>query len=132
MNNRYMFVLVIALAGLFAMIDGAGAANIHVAEATVCQEIVERTPVGVSEVIPAGTEQILCFTRIQGAVGETDITHNWYYQGSLKASVKLPVRSTDWRTWSYKTVAPEWTGEWMVEVLASDGTPLESIIFFVQ
>jgi hypothetical protein len=42
------------------------------------------------------------------------------------------VRTPAWRTWSSKTLLPEWTGEWMVEVLTSDGTPLESVIFFVQ
>jgi hypothetical protein len=61
-----------------------------------------------------------------------EITHNWYYQGSLKASVVLPVHASGWRTWSSKSLLPEWTGEWMVEVLSKDGTPLESILFYVQ
>jgi hypothetical protein len=52
-----------------------------VARAEVCQEIVDRMPVGSGGVIPAGTERVFCFTRIDGAQGETQITHNWYYHG---------------------------------------------------
>lgn len=83
--------------------------------------------------MPAGIERVFCFirTRTTAAV-ETTITHNWYYQGTLKASVALPVSASEWRTWSSKTLLPEWSGKWMVEILAEDGTPLESIIFLVQ
>jgi hypothetical protein len=132
MAIRRTVVLNLVLAGLLVAAHGAWATPINVVEAVVCQEIVDRTPVGTGDVIPAGTERVFCYTRIQGAAGETEITHNWYYQGTLKASVKLPVRAADWRTWSSKRLSPAWTGEWMVEVLAGDGTPLESIIFFVQ
>jgi hypothetical protein len=27
---------------------------------------------------------------------------------------------------------PQWTGEWMVEVLSANGTPLENIIFVLK
>ena len=132
MNIRYFFTLIFSLTLVFSLVTGAMAQDITVAQAVVCQEIVDRMPVGSGDVIPAGTERVFCFTQIDGAQGETEITHNWYYQGVLKASVLLPVRNSKWRTWSSKTLLPEWTGEWMVEVLSKDGTPLESIIFFVQ
>jgi len=133
MNTRPMVIVIIFVVLIGGLASTRAAAqNIRVSQAVVCQEVVDRTPVGAGDVIPAGSEQIFCFTRIEGAEGETAITHNWYYQGALKASVTLPVRTSSWRTWSSKTLSPEWTGEWMVEVLASDGMPLESIIFFVQ
>lgn len=132
MNTRQLFTLVVSLALVPVFFTGALAQEITVSQAVVCQEIVDRMPVGSSDVIPAGTERVYCFTRIDGAQGETEITHNWYYKGALKASVVLPVRTSEWRTWSSKTLLPEWTGEWMVEVLSKDGTPLESLIFFVQ
>lgn len=128
MNIRRFTILTVSL--IFA--TGAIAQDISVVEAVVCQEVVDRMPVGSGDMIPAGTDRVFCFTRIEGAQAETEITHNWYYQGSLKASVVLPVRNANWRTWSSKTLLPEWKGEWMVEVLSKDGAPLESIIFFVQ
>ncbi len=120
----------LALGALFA--PAVPAQEISVAEAVIAQEVVDRMPLGAGDVISAGIERVYCFTRIEGAREETEITHNWYYKGALKASVALPVRSLSWRTWSSKALLPEWTGEWMVEVLSKDGTPLESLIFFVQ
>ena len=132
MNTRRAFVLIVALAGLLVVANPAVAEEISVAQAVICQAVVDRAPVGAGDVIPAGTERAFCFTHIVGAQAETEVTHNWYYQGNLKASVVLPVRNADWRTWSSKTLLPEWRGEWMVEILSKEGTPLESIIFFVQ
>jgi hypothetical protein len=132
MSTRHVFTLIISLTLVFIFVTGAMSQEISVAQAVVCQDVVDRMPVGSSDVIPAGAERVFCYTRIVGAKEETEITHNWYYQGALKASVVLPVRTSEWRTWSSKTLLPEWTGEWMVEVLSEDGTPLESLIFFVQ
>ena len=125
-------IAVVFLTGIFVFTSGVMAQDIQVSQAVVCQDVVDRMPVGAVDVFPAGTERVFCFTHIVGSPGATEITHNWYYQGNLKASVVLPVRNANWRTWSSKTLLPEWTGEWMVEVLSKDGTPLESIIFFVQ
>lgn len=132
MNTRRALVLLVSLAGLLVFAGATMAQNIVVAEAVICKEVVDRMPVGSGDVIPAGTERVFCFTRITGAQAETEVTHNWYYQGALKASVVLPVRNADWRTWSSKSLLPEWTGEWMVEILSKEGTPLESILFYVK
>ena len=132
MNIRTPLGLMAALA-LVAISAGALVAQpITIVESVICRQIVDRMPVDPGNYIPADTQQVFCFTRLEGAASETTITHNWYYGGSLKASVVLPVRSSPWRTWSSKTLLPEWTGEWMVEVLAEDGTALESLIFHVQ
>ncbi|BBO71513.1 hypothetical protein DSCA_54430 [Desulfosarcina alkanivorans] len=133
MNNRCLVSVIVGLVVWGGLsLATVMAREITVAQAVVCQEVVDRVPVGAGDVIPAGTERVFCFTRIEGAGGDAEITHNWYYQGSLKASVVLPVRAGSWRTWSSKKMLPEWTGEWMIEVLSKDGTPLESVIFFVQ
>ena len=132
MNTRRVLILIVALAAMLVVAGNVAAEEISVAEAVVCQDVVDRVPVGSGDVIPAGTERVYCFTRISGAQAETEVTHNWYYKGNLKASVVLTVRNANWRTWSSKALLPEWKGEWMVEILSKEGTPLESIIFFVQ
>jgi Protein of unknown function (DUF2914) len=106
--------------------------GITVTQAVICKDVVNHMPVAAGEVFPAGTPRLFCFTRVDGAEGETEIIHNWYYNGTLKASVTLPVRGTPWRTWSSKGLRPEWTGDWMVEVLAKDGRPLESVSFTIK
>ena len=104
----------------------------HLAEAVICTGVVDRAPVGSGDIFPKEVSRVYCFTRVVGAEPGTQLTHNWYYRGTLKASVKLNVGSSDFRTWSSKTIAPDWTGEWMVEILSGQGTPMESIVFRVR
>ncbi len=104
---------------------------VQLAEAVVCRDVVDRAPVGSGDVFAKEVPKVYCFTRVVGGEG-TQLTYNWYHNGSLKASVKLDIRSANYRTWSSKTMIPEWTGEWMVEILSDDGKPLESIIFYLK
>jgi hypothetical protein len=105
---------------------------VQIEDAVVCQDVVDRAPVGAGDLFVKETAKIYCFCRVVGAQAGSRITHNWYFNGVLKASVKLEVRSTNFRTWSSKTLQPGWLGEWMVEILSDDGKPLESIVFMVQ
>jgi hypothetical protein len=107
-------------------------ATISVQDATICQQVVDRIPMGTGDVFSPEVPELYCFTRIVGAQADTEVTHNWYYKGNLMASVVLPVGSASWRTWSKKKISPEMVGEWMVEILSQEGVALESIIFFVQ
>jgi hypothetical protein len=36
-----------------------------------------------------------------------------------------------WRTWSSKTIPPEWSGEWSVEIRDASGAVLETVGFTV-
>lgn len=110
----------------------AEAQEVGIDAVAISLDVVDRMPVASGEVFAREIPRLYCWSRVVGAAEETFVTHNWYHQGGLKASVQLPVRSSNWRTWSAKTMDPELTGEWMVEILSADGTPLESIIFFVQ
>jgi hypothetical protein len=106
--------------------------EIRIPEAVVCQDVVDRAPVGAGDVFAKEIPRVYCFTRVEGAEPGTQLVHNWYYQGNLKATVNLTVGSSDYRTWSYKTMMPQWTGEWKVEILTASGTPLENIIFVLK
>ena len=64
-------------------------ADVHLAEAVVCQDVVNRAPVGSGDVFAKEIPKVYCFTHVIGATPGTQMTHNWYYQGTLKASVKL-------------------------------------------
>jgi hypothetical protein len=108
------------------------APSVNVQDAAICQQVVDRTPMGTGDVFSPDVPELYCFTRIVGAQVDTEVTHNWYYKGNLMASVVLPVGSASWRTWSKKQMSPDMVGEWMVEILSAEGVPLESIIFFLQ
>ena len=108
------------------------ASRVEIKDAVVCQDVADRTPVGSADVFAKDLPKVCCFCRVVGLQGEGAIVHNWYYQGALKSSIKLPVRAANWRTWSYKAVSTEQAGEWMVEIITESGTPLESVVFMVQ
>jgi hypothetical protein len=132
---RVASLMILALVGFFSSPAGGqddtpGA--VQVKDAAICQQILHREPIGTNTVFPKGIEKLFCYTRVVGATGNTEITHNWYYQGSLQSSVVLTVDSGNWRTWSSKTISADMTGEWMVEILSKEGTPLESLIFFIR
>ena len=99
---------------------------------TICKNVVDRTPVGMDSMFSTNVGKLYCFTKVVGARTDTQITHNWFMNGKLKASITLPVQSAAWRTWSQKTIRPEDAGDWMVEVLNEAGEPIEAILFFVQ
>jgi hypothetical protein len=107
-------------------------ATIRIPEAVVCQDVVNRAPEGAGDVFAKEVPRVYCFTRVVGAAPGTQLIHNWYYQGNLKASVSLTIGSSDFRTWSYKTMMPQWTGEWMVEILSANETPLGNIVFVLK
>lgn len=107
-------------------------ATVSVEDAAICQQVVDRVPMGTGDVFPPDVPELYCFTRIVGATVDTEVTHNWYFKGNLMSSVVLPVGSASWRTWSKKVISSELMGEWMVEILSEEGVPLESIIFFLQ
>ena len=129
-TRRTLTVLVCGM--LLAAFVPVRASGMTVETIAVCQDVVQREPVGAGDVFPREIGKLYCFTRIQSASGNTEITHNWYYQGMLKASVVLPVKGHRWRTWSAKTIRADWTGEWMVEVLDARGQALESVVFVVR
>jgi hypothetical protein len=54
MSSRRFFTLVITLVWIGIAVTRAMAQEITVAQAVVCQEIVDRMPVGAGDVIPAG------------------------------------------------------------------------------
>ncbi|MEJ2699203.1 MAG: DUF2914 domain-containing protein [Desulfuromonadales bacterium] len=106
-------------------------AGLKVAEGTITTKVVDRAPVDHLQTSPASTGTLYCYTRIAGASGDTTVTQVWYREGQEMARIVLPVRSADWRTWSSKRILPQWTGQWKVEILDSEGHILQTIPFSV-
>src|SRR5439155_14647587 len=77
--------------------------------------------------------QVVCWTKLSGAPSgsETTIHHVWFHGDTQVSDVELHVSGSPWRTWSRKTVPPDWTGAWRVEVRDASGTVLKRIDFTV-
>ena len=101
------------------------------AEMEFATAIEERMPVGTAQSFPANVGKVYLWTKILGAENITTVNHVWYYQGEEMASVALPVRDESWRTWSYKTILPEWTGKWTVVVTDDMGKEVSTATFTI-
>lgn len=95
-------------------------------------DIENRDIVNVDSVFTNTVERIYCFTEVEGAEGSTTITHVWYHEDEQKARVELPVKGSDWRTWSSKRILESWIGEWSVDIMDSSGEVLATKTFRVQ
>jgi hypothetical protein len=93
--------------------------------------VTERMPVGEAESFPADVGKVYFWTKVMGAESPTTVNHVWYYQGKEMASVSLSVRDKSWRTWSYKTILPKWTGKWTVVVTDAMGKEVSTSTFTI-
>jgi uncharacterized membrane protein len=110
----------------------AAAAVLTVSEAAMTTAIKNQQPVDQVSTYPADFGKLFCFTRIVGAASATSITHVWYFQDNVMATVTLPIGSANWRTYSSKRFLPQWAGQWQVKVLDADGNELAAIPFVLE
>lgn len=102
-----------------------------VADAKLGTGVVDREPEGVAESFKTDVGKVYCWTKVTGAEG-TEITHAWYKGDEKMSEVKLAVKFSSTRTWSYKTIPADGSGDWRVDVVAADGTVLKSLSFKVE
>ena len=119
--------------GVAFMQNGAGqeAAVLGISEAAVCRNVENLTCVDPGEEFSNQVERLYFFTRVNGAPGDTEITHIWYFGDDERARINLAVRSSSWRTYSSKRIQAHETGSWHVEVLDPDGTILKTVSFTI-
>lgn len=97
----------------------------------VASDVVDRTPVGESNSFPVDVGTVWCWTRIMDAEPGTIIEHVWLRSGEEMARVPLRIGGPSWRTYSSKTIPPEWSGHWRVSVRDAEGNELASQLFTV-
>jgi hypothetical protein len=131
---RVSFVFFVAVLAAFILAGACAGSEegIRVAEMELCAAVRDRTPVGVAESFPSDIARVYCFTRIVGAQDTTSVEHVWYYGKTEMGRVNLTVKSSSWRTWSTKRMAPDWKGTWRVEVVESDTTVIASKEFVLE
>ena len=88
-------------------------------------------PVGGADSFSPDVEMLYLWSRISGAQDSTSVHHVWSYEGEEKLNFELPVKSPSWRCWTFKTILPEWTGQWEAKIIGPDGTVMATIPFTV-
>ena len=124
------FTLVALAAAVAAPTVAAQQSDVEVTEAVLARDVVERAPVDTASAFPADVGRVYLWTRISGAAGTT-VHHVWFHGDEERGDVSLSVGGSPWRTWSSKTIPPEWTGAWRVEVRDADGNVVSEVRFTV-
>lgn len=106
----------------------APAATAKVGQAQFTTAVSERKPADNVSTLDSNHDKVLFFTVLKNAAGQT-ITHRWEFEGKTMAEVKFEPKANHWRVWSSKTLMPDQTGTWTVEVLDGNGNVLKSKSF---
>lgn len=82
---------------------------------------------------PQAPGRLTFYTRVASA-RDTVVEHRWYRDDRLYQRVELRIRANPdgFRTYSRNTIGPDRTGQWKVELRASDGRLLHEETFVVQ
>ncbi len=115
------------LSGSFNIDEG----KIGVEEGYIARDVRERRPIGVGKEFPKGVRKLYCFTRVTGARKKVYITHVWYLNNQKAATIRLPIRSSNYRTYSSKRIPPDFEGTGRCEVYDSEGFNLATMRFKV-
>ena len=107
--------------------------HLTIIEAAACSSVKDRTPQGPGDSFEWSMDRIFIWTSIQGERLPASIRHIYYFKGEKVNDILLNIRSSPWRTWSYKTLSNKrYIGPWRVDIASIDGKLLQSINFEVN
>jgi len=107
-------------------------AGFEVGRFVVCENVVDREPVGVTTTFPAGTEKAYAYLEAKDVKADTTVYFVWSNEGAELARVPLNLGAgSRWRTYSSKTLFAM-TGNWRVEIQDEGGAVLASADFKVE
>jgi len=110
----------------------ANAAAGEIRRALFTTGINDREPVGIVDSIDSASDNsISFFTEMTNMSGQT-VTHQWTHLDKIMFEKTFEVKAERWRVWTSKTLIPNWTGTWTVNVLDADSELLTSKSFEFQ
>lgn len=119
--KRMLFIIALVVsANAFA---GELSRNDNAIDRAVLTSAVEnREPVdNLDSTVMVGAEpvEVTFFTQVLNQA-DAKVSHLWFRENQLMAEVPLSIGSPNWRTYSTKTILPDWLGRWRVLVVDGD------------
>ncbi|HID30857.1 MAG TPA: DUF2914 domain-containing protein [Desulfobacterales bacterium] len=116
-----------------AVEPSAAFANLNVLKATMCADVEDRMPAGVGNTFSWSTHRVYVWSLVQAKHLPSEIRHIYYFEGRKVTDVALNVRSSSWRTWSYKTISNKrYEGSWRGDIASAEGQVLRSLYFEIN
>ncbi|WP_457643002.1 DUF2914 domain-containing protein [Persephonella sp.] len=112
------------IAVFLVLISVSFAQTVRVLDMQFAVAIQDREPIGISERFPPDIGKVYCWTKVSADNVPTKIYHVWYYNDREVARVELGITYSVFRTWSSKTILPQWVGTWKVVVEDENGNPV--------
>ena len=104
-----------------------------VLKTAVCTDVKEKNPFGKAYSVQWATDRVYVWNLIECEPGLSSIRHIYYFKGKRVSDIALDIRSSRWRTWSYKALSDKrFIGTWRVDITSADGKLLESVQFEVS
>lgn len=106
---------------------------VTVIEATACGSVQNRNPADAGNSFRWSSEKIYIWSMIKCQNPPSSIRHIYYFKDQRVDEILLQIKSSRWRTWSYKTLLDKrYIGPWRVDIISADGKLLETIRFEVS
>ena len=123
--------LILSWTSFSLALDNEEAGGLQIIDGSICLKISSLKCLGNNTRFPSDSGKLYCFTRISGALNPTSVTHVWYFGAEERWRVSLAVKSSNWRTYSSKTIRPQEIGDWSVEILGPQGETLGLYKFII-
>lgn len=129
--HKFLFIGLLSITQLAFISPVLSETGPDVEVAVIATGMENLTPMGVAEKFSAQAGRLYCYSKIIGAEGSS-IKHIWYYGDKKVSEIVLDVKYPNFRTYSYKTIPPNWIGKWRVEIVANDGAVLKTVEFNIE
>ena len=102
-------------------------------EIMICRGIYKRNPIKPGNNFINNVDSLFCYTKISNSGPKQEVKHLWYFEGIEITSVAYNIKpSFNYRSWSRKTIYPNQTGQWRVDVMDSSGDILGTRDFTIK
>jgi len=101
-----------------------GAASGSVANATFTSNVADSRPVDFRDTFFSDARVVYYYSELLGLAGQT-VRHRWSLEGKQMQEVSIKVTSARQPAWSNMKMQPQWTGNWVVEVVNGSGAVID-------
>jgi hypothetical protein len=130
------FSFVLSAQSILHSEDGGGASKDVspkpiLAEAVMCEEIVDGRPFNQTILFSLERGKVLCFTTFGEIPEHTTIFHKWYFKDKLIYKIKLVLKPPRWSTYSSIKLRDTDRGPWRVEIIDQQNNLYKTLRFSV-
>ena len=102
-------------------------------EIMICRGIYKRNPIKPGIKFINNVDSLFCYTKISNSGSKQEVKHIWYFENKEITTVSYNIKTSyNYRSWSKKTIYPNQTGKWKVDVVSKRGDILGSREFTIN